>query len=363
MGVELKLRILSKEELHARCIATLGLDSTALDLTFPEAIASAIRRAAGLLCPCSARTLTRAVIEPVKYLVEDFEDFRETVEEILEALIAYGDLLEIPVLNNEKGKANILVYAAPPSFVWRKSGAALLLGITPDFTDFLPPTLEECIEYRNHIRILPPDSADDLKLYLCQLGLIELSKDYWLKRPETESCDTHLRKFDMSLDRAPRSGEIPELMIIDSRKPNRFYRGRWVEIAGQTGRFVGRRPQAYGADLWCYVELENGQPIRFIDLPIFKADLRGCDEAWRLQAAIDCFRGEPQRFRISEGPNKEKLVDFFSPVPMWARRQWDSIGQLVLNKRSSLFSYRFSETELNEELEMMREKLWLEELR
>ena len=83
---------------------------------------------------------------------------------------------------------------------------------------------------------------------------------------------------EVLLDAAPASFEIPGLSLIDPTSSVRYYRGRWVQPQAQTGRFVGRRSQAYGADLWCYIEMDEGQPRRFLDLPLRGSRARGCDE-------------------------------------------------------------------------------------
>src|SRR5262249_23665431 len=123
------MRLVTAAELHAQKVAELGLDAAAIDLTSAEAIAGALRRAAGFLCPCSAASLVRAVIRPLEGLVCDVDALRETVEETLEALTAHGDLLEHrDVSPEEDAQAGTLLYAAPPSFVRRESGAILILG-------------------------------------------------------------------------------------------------------------------------------------------------------------------------------------------------------------------------------------------
>ena len=43
---------------------------------------------------------------------------------------------------------------------------------------------------------------------------------------------------------------------------------------------------------------------------------------------------------------------------MWARRRWDAVGEPVLPLRS-LFSYKFGDDEIEEELKFMAEGLWL----
>lgn len=58
-------------------------------------IAALIRRAAGILCPCSPATLASTVNESLKYLVTEPESLGEQIEEVVEGLLIAGDLLEL----------------------------------------------------------------------------------------------------------------------------------------------------------------------------------------------------------------------------------------------------------------------------
>ncbi len=357
------MRKLSVVEVHRQKIAELGLDPNALDLTSIEAIAGALRRTASFLCPCTAPTLVRAVVRPLRGLVDDLEVVKIVVEDTLDAMIAYGDILEEDELEegpNQKNSA--MLYAAPAAFVTRKSGTVFLLGIAPDQLSALPEELEARIEYVNHLRRLNPTLGENFRDDLVQLGLVELSYDDWLRMPPIETAEHCLSRLDRQLDAAQPSRDVPGLLLLDSERPVHYYRGRWVEPRSQSGRFVARRSQAYGAQLWCYVQLLNGNPERLIDFPIGRSRWRGCDEAWCVQLAIDAKRGEPQRFRVCPGPENMSVVEFFSPVPMWARRRWDAVGEPVPSS-GCLFAYRLAKTELAEELQFARDALWLDELK
>lgn len=357
------MKRLTATEVHARKVAELGLDPTVVDLTSTEAIAGALRRAASFFCPCAAATLVRGVVRPLRGLVENLDVVKGIVEETLEAMIAHGDILEHrDVVDDQRHGAGPMLYAAPASFVSRRSGAAILLGVTSDQLSALSDELEARIEYVNHVRCLRPLPNEDLPSELVQLGLIEVSYSGWLKAPQNESPAQHVLKLDRLLDAAQPSREVPGLSLLDPERPVRYYRGRWVEPRSQTGRFVGRRSQAYGADLWCYVQLRDGHTERLIDFPVAGSRWRGCDEAWRLQMAIDAQRGEPQRFRIRPGPGGTVVLEFFSPLPMWARRRWDAVGEPVPSS-GCLFAYRLTAAESEEEVRFAREALWLEELR
>jgi len=356
------MRRLTTDEVHAHKVAELGLDPTAVDLTSVEAIAGALRRSASFRCPCAATTLVRSVVRPIRGLVTNLDEVKESVEDVLEAMIAHGDILEQREVNADEGGQMALLYAAPPSFVARQSGLAVLLGLASDQLSALPDDLERRIEYVCHVRRLRPIAGENLAEELVELGLVQLSYDGWLKPPSTESPRQHLSRLDRLLSSAEPSRDIPGLQLLETERPVRYYRGRWVEPKTHSGRFVARRHQAYGADLWCYVELRDGHPERLIDLPIANSKWRGCDEGWRLQMAIDAERGEAQKFKVqSGGPDGTCALGFYSPVPMWARRRWDAIGEPVPSS-GCLFAYRFSESELEEELRFAKERLWLEEL-
>ena len=356
------MRRLAAMEVHALKVAELGLDSTAVDLTSVEAIAGALRRMASLLCPCSKATLVRDVVCPLRGLVNDFKAFKDTVEETLDAMIAHGDILEHrDVEEYLMNGATSLLYAAPASFVVLKSDIVILLGVTTDQFSALPDYLEERVEYENHLRRLKPSPGEDLPADLNQLGLFEISYDHWLRAPRAETSAQHLSRIDALLDAVQPSRDVPGLLLLDPERPVHYHRGRWTEAGSQSGRFVARRSQAYGADLWCYIQLRDGNPEQLIDLPLAGSRWRGCDEAWHLQMAIDAQRGDAQRFRIRPGPEDTRVIQFFSPIPMWAQRRWDAVGESVSGS-GCLFAYRLAEAELIEELHFAREALWLEDL-
>ena len=352
------MRLLTSTEVHANKVAELGLDQTALDLTSIEAISAALRRAANYLCPCSATSLVRAVAEPLRGLVEDIDETRRVVRETLEAMVALGDFLEHrDIESDEASRAAVLLYAAPPSFVYRDSGTAILLGVSTPALD----SLAIRIDYDNHLRRLIPLLGENLGGDLKQLGFSKVPSDQWLKLPRRETPTQHLAYLDRILDAAQPSGEVAGLTLLDSDCPVRFYHGRWTSPGSLSGRFVARRSQAYGGDLWCYIEMSNGRPERLVDLPLADSRWRGCDEAWRLQMAIDASRGSAQIFSINPGPGNSYIMQFFSPLPMWAQRRLDSIALLVSNP-GSLFAYRMPEVELAEEVRFAKEFLWLDEL-
>ena len=70
------LRVLSQEDVHAEAVTALGLDAEVVDLTCTEALAASFRRAAGFACPCTAATLVRTVMLPLRGIVSDLDSLR-----------------------------------------------------------------------------------------------------------------------------------------------------------------------------------------------------------------------------------------------------------------------------------------------
>lgn len=354
---------LTAAQVHAKKVSELGLDATALDLTSTEAIAAALRRKASFFCPCSSGNLIRSVVRPLRGLVDDLGAFKLKVEETLDAIIAHGDILEHRVINDDSiNQTASMLYLAPPSFVVRNSGIVILLGVTSDQSPTLSFDLEKRIEHEKHLRRLIPMQGEELTVKLKNLDLREISQKQWLNEPEFESSKQHLARMNHLLDRAQPSRDVPGLEILDPMRSVRYYRGRWTEPDSKSGRFIARRNQAYGNKLWCYVELRDGHPERLIDFPLANKRWRGCDEAWHLQMAIDAELGHSQQIRVESGPLRTRIIQLFSPLPMWAQRRWDSLGEPV-EASGCLFAYRFIKAELAEELRFAREMLWLEQLK
>lgn len=353
------MRRLSAAEVHTNKVAELGLDQTAFNLTSVEAIAAALRRAVGLLSPCAATTLVRAVADPLRGLIEPAEDIKGKVRDTLEAMLAHGDFLEHRDIEEDAVRnAAVLIYTSPPSFVVRESGTAILLGTASPALD----SVNARIEYANHLRRINPVPGEDLSALLRQLGFTKISHQQWLRAPHRESPAQHLDHLDRLLDRAPSSGDVPGLSLLDWERPVRYYPGRWTSTGSYSGRYVARREQAYGGDLWCYIEMNGGRPERLVDLPLADSPWRGCDEAWRLQMAIDAHRGSAQLYRIIPETVNSYVMQFYSPIPMWARRRLDSVGRTV-SSPGCLFAYRLAEAELAEEVRFASDVLWLTELK
>lgn len=320
------IEVVAGDDIVRAARASLGLPIDKPDLDDPY-IASALRRLAGFTCPCSPRTLVRTMVDSHHGLVSDDQEFVERVEAAIETLIDIGDLLELGdvALEGDAVKGTWIV-AAPPAFTVRPSGSVFILGLSSDEQTPLPTEIRDRIDHSRAIRSIPSTLQEDLPGALRDLGLRELSSATWLRSPKAAAPQNLLEGNKMKLSVQRPAGEIPDILLLDGARRTRSYRARWTKPTTQTGYYIARRPQAYGADLWGYAEFRDGVCLKYLDLPGSATRWRGCDAAWRIQMAIDAMAGRPQQYRLRVEAGGSQL-DFFSPVPSWARRRLAIIGE------------------------------------
>jgi len=359
--VDMVIEEISADQVLAISRTVLGLPATG-ELSVDVLLAASIRRAASILCPCARSTLARAVGESLQHLMEDAGELAERIDDVLEGLVIGGDLLELSnvAIDNSNAKSS-WVFPAPPAFVSRPSGRVSILGIVPDEASPLPSSLSARLTHEGVTRVLVPKASENLPSVLRDLGLLEMTEATWLRAPKQESAIDFRGGMARRLSNQPPSGNIPDLTILDSTKSPTYYRGRWIAPRSESGTYVARRPQAYGAPLWGFAELKDGVALRFLDFPLKGSRWRGADAAWHLQMAIDHLRGTPQLYRRGVQPNCIRL-DFFSPLPLWAQRRLSIIGQPAQSERC-LFSYIASEQDAAAEEAFLQQRLWLSPLK
>jgi hypothetical protein len=363
MGMGMGVESLSRIQAAQRCVEHLGLDGEAVDLNSPEALAGALRRAASFSCPTTPSRLIGAVEKTARELVDDHDALREQLAALLEAMIGYGDLLEFRGRDEGLG-TGIELYLGPPAFVRRQSGSFLLLGIRPEAAPLVGEEAVPLIDYERHVRSVKAQPDVDVEELLLASGLREISPDTWLRSPRLADPQSVIDDYNTRLAVAGPAGEIDGLRVLDPATSVTFYRGRWRPPAtSDNGRFVARRPQAYGADLWCYAEVAAGATTRLLDLPLHARLNRGCDEAWWLQAALDAVSGDPQVLRVRRARRDTEfgVIDVFSPIPRWLQRRWDSLATPT-RSAGALFSYSFAAEEVEEEVIFATQMLWLSAL-
>lgn len=353
------ISVVSSREILQRSRESLGLESCTGGSVDNALAAGLIRHAAGFLCPCSPGTLRTTVLESLQYLADDDPDeLAEKIDDAVEGLVIGGDLLELnQVTSVDPSVLGTWLFAAPPSFITRPSGSIFLTGIVADRDTYLPQALMSRIQHDGYTRAIMPTPQENLTEELAAFGLQELQQNNWLRTPKTQSAKKVFTELRTKLGVQGRSGQISELRIIDPTQPVSYYNGRWTAPKQHTGIFVGRRPQEYGAPLWCCVELENGEAKKLLDFPLPRSRWRGCDDAWRLQMAIDSYKDNPQHYRIRRNGDYA-FIDFFSPIPSWAERRLMIFGRHAKPEKC-LLSYRIPLAELNTEEDFLGKHLWL----
>jgi len=340
----------------ADCRRNLGLPAESTQPLDDAFLGAILRHCAGIYCPCSRATLRAVTVDSLQHLSES--PLTERIEAAIESLTVNGDLLELAdVITDDPAVKGTWVFAAPPSFVVRRSGSMFLIGVVRDLTAFLPQSFASRIVYEGFGRLIRPEQGEDLRGELRDQGLLELSEPAWLRAPREEAPEKVIADTRQRLAAQPSGGTIEGLQVLDGARPATYYAGRWAPAARLNGMFVGRRPQDYGAPIWCVVSLDNGNVSKLLDLPPKKFRWRACDFAWHFQMAIDATNRVPQRYRrqrTDEGTD----FHFFSPIPQWAERRLMIFGHLI-PREHSLFSYRLPPAEADIEEQFLRNRLWL----
>ncbi|WP_032701522.1 hypothetical protein [Mycobacteroides abscessus] len=338
-------------------LAGLGFAQTEFDLWAPEALAASLRRAASFLCPTTPRRVVDAVIEALRPLRPDTPLDREDVNDLLESLVSTGDLVELPPSPDRPGR---MLYLGPPSYIEKNKGHYLLIGIRPFGAPLLESDLMPSIRYERQTRSIELD-ASSAAADLRSLGVHPITRKRWVGTPSQEPPADVLVAMRTRLDAGHAAGSVAGLTILDPTTPLGYYRSRWRPVRpADSGDFVARRPQEYGADLWCYVRIADGTPTRLIDFP-FVSTVPGRDEAWRLQAAIDAIHGRPHVFCIVQSQLQPgySFVDFLAPVPTWAERYLELVGTAVSTPRNCLFSYLIPDGATTDVGQFLSEMLWM----
>jgi hypothetical protein len=338
----------------------LYLDAAGVALLSSEALAGSLRRAASFQCPTTPRQLVDAVMEAVQPLAPATPLDRQELTDLVEMLVSAGDLIELPPDPQRRGR---LLYLGPPSFVKQRPGRYLVMGIRPFAAPLLGTDLERQIDYKRHVRSIRLDAGEAAK-YLGSIGLHQIAPDRWVSAPAKAKPQDVILNARTRLDVAGPAGSVAGLSVLDPATSLRFYKGRWRPVRqDDNGDFVARRSQEHGADLWCYVRITAGVPERLIDFPTGDPTAPGRDEAWRLQAAIDAAQGRQHIFRSvqSQESPEHVFVEFSAPVPTWAERHLELVGEPVSERRKCLFSYLVEDLAIPSLEGYLGELLWMRE--
>ncbi|NGN93186.1 hypothetical protein G5C66_10615 [Nocardioides sp. KC13] len=347
-----------RDEVVTSAEQILGLDNQGVDLLSLEGLCASLRRAASFLCPASPRQIVDAVRDVLAPLSSQLE--RDALTDALDALVTSGDLLEL----RQPGGRTRQLFLGPPSFVEKHAGEYLLLGIRPRNAPLVDESSELEVIYDAHTRSVLVDPASG-EAALLAAGLHRLTREQWTKAPRREAPSDVVEEVHRLLSAEQATpGAISGLSIIDPGKVIQFYKGRWREpTSDDNGLFVGRRPQAYGAPIWCVVDLSVGVPQAVLDLPINSNVAPGWDDARGIQAALDAGNNTPQQYRVRQGAQGGTTFDFFAPLPTWAERYLAISGWPAPKGPKSLFSYCLPAAAVDDAQQFLSASLWMTALK
>lgn len=356
----MSIQRLTPTDLEATAVELLGLDHEATGLLSVEALCASIRRAASLLCPATPRQLVDAVLEVLRPLSPNLK--RDVVAESLDLVVGVGDLLEL----RSADSGGRQLYLAPPSYVTVRPGRHLLLGVRPNASPIVDESVVGApVEYEAHTRLLTLET-DYAAASLAAAGLQRMTTEQWARVPREEPASALIERTTRLLSQHQMPGEIQGLEIIDPTTQVQYYIGRWRELTSRDeGMLVGRRPQAYGAPVWCVLDVAAGIPRAVLDFPVDSSVMPGWDEARQLQAAIDHHRGQPQvfRFRSTGLPDGSRLLDLFAPLPSWAERYITLVGTPMSRSKGVLLTYRVPFDAEDSLTGLLSKSLWMTEIK
>lgn len=322
-------------------------------------VAQALRRAVHILAPCSRVRLESAVASSLSGLGVADDEVRTVVGDTLEKLLVFNEILEMRRSAEDRwDEAPLVLRPAPPMFVLRSDQSAILLGVAGEEITPLPAELDQALIHVGTLRVLPPQQGIDLRSLLAELDIFELTEAAWLRLPAIADPKVVIAEWRTRLAGAPQSGSVSGLMLLDPGASPRFYAGRWTTPSPKhSGMYVARRPQKFGAPLWCLTHMKEGAPTAVVDLYADGDRARPCDIAWHLQMAIDATANRPQQYRVvQEGEGCS--FEFFSPIPAWAERRIAVLGTRS-ERPACLFSYHVSVKDRDEIERFLQRYLWL----
>lgn len=345
--------IITEREALERTARSLGLGAA---FTIEALLGAALRRAAGILAPCTPGELCRAVWQSLAPIAgADGPKFAD-VEHTLDQLLVVGDVAEVLFTDEQRGNDRIRLCLVPPAFVALPDNRMLLLGGSDLVGQLLPDELAGRILSHGLQREIVGRDGEPLAGALRALGLLEISIEAWLRLPKMETSKAIVDSYRTRLVPVSTPVAIQGLKVLGA---GRHYRQRWADANELSGFFVARRPQAFGYPIWCAVMLENGCVVGLHDLHAPGARWRPCDIAWYLQLALDASRGHPQRYRFTSDPLRP-TVDIFAPIPGWAERRLALTGGRV-PESGSLARFAMLPARASEARRFLQEYLWLHE--
>ncbi len=325
-------------------------------LTGEEGLASLLRAIVELRAPIDRAGILSLAVEISAPLFKENGHFQKYADVLVDTLIEYGDVLlpdEFATGDNEARSA--LIYPAPPGFLVRKGGMVFIRGIFTDDFRWVWEKIASRVRYKGHVRFLSPEVGEDLPKYLKDCGLQSVPTETFLSRPPEEARESFLAQIDKTLNDSAGSGSVADFTWLAGSPASRNWNERWTDIAPSNGVYVVRRSRRFGSALWGIARMSSGRLTHLLNLPT-KSGVRACDEAWRVQAALDAARGSPPLIYVKHEDGRT-TVSTNRPFPAWVTRRWDLFGSKI-NRPGFLMSYSFSPKDAGEEVAFVSQFMW-----
>jgi hypothetical protein len=317
-----------------------------------------VRAAALTNSPCTGQVLKREVIRGLRGLADEAA-LSPLLDVLLAQLIEVGDLIEPGLVSQVEELPPGTLFVAPLSFSMLSAKTAFVFGLTFDDEVITTNKLLSRLRVSGPSRRLHGLEDEDIRGKLRAAGLRELSVKAWLKEPPRCTPGELVAHHAKQLKRAaPSEAAIDSLEILSSQAGS-TYLSCWTSPSGQSGTFIARRPKAFGAYVWMGVQLDNGKVVQTQTFPSRGAQVRGCDEAWRLQLAIDAIAGTRQEYRLTTNSEHARF-DFLFPLPLWAARRMHVLGRSVPRVRG-ICSFEVDRAVVAETVQFLKEEVWLKE--
>lgn len=321
-------------------------------------IAAVLRRLCGFMCPCPPHAIVQMACRSLEPLQLQLENLRESVEAMLEDLTVCGDVLELSrVAMAGAENQPTWLFCAPPSFVARSGGRIHLFGIAADDAAFLPRELRTQVRREGAARFINATDATIVPA-LKQLGLREISEAAWMTSVRAEPAQQYIERHRKRLVAQGVLGDMPGLVVLDhAQEASVSYRRRWRLAQRESGLYIGRAEQPYGAPLWYLCDLQDGAVKRSLLLPLKDSPERASDAAWRIQLSIDAAQGRPATYECREDRDGFTLV-FGFPLPTAAQRRLLFLGVGRRRSDANPFAFWLPAAELQVEQRFLKDLYW-----
>lgn len=322
-------------------------------------LACLVRRASGIMCPNSESNLIQAVLEPLnnlyRFTSEAYEEQKNKLDLIIGSLTAIGDL-------REESTPRKQIYPGSPSFVRRRNGDIILIGVVPETINAVPDSLTQFIRHQGVLRHVDAAIASQ---EVQDSGLIEISETMWTDPPIYRSPFDHIEDAKAALNASTQSPDgldfqrflDPSSLTPRSRSD---YDRRWSNRIPRRATEPISVVRESSPGPWFFAEINEGEVTRCLPLPISTG--RACDAAWRLQHALDAVKGCAPIARIGDDHGTNRILKLYSPPLQWASRRWDLVGSQLsveeCRKQECLFGWRFEGSVLDAEVAFLEEELW-----